>query len=261
MRMTLALLLGAVLLTGCDSTEQTQPETRQGENRSSTSVTQPVRILIELKKSAPQCEDKNCPQVHITWLNYEDQPALNQAIETRLASMLVRQEGDAIHDGSIEGLADAFLADASDMAMATEQGWELNASVKQQRSKAGLLTFSMESYEYTGGAHGQPVVAYFHWDLEKQQWVLLNELLEPGQQETFWDLARLAHREWLDDQKLDDNFRESLPFDKTDDAFFNEKGLVLQYNVYHIAPYAMGQPQLLLPYDKLKGIVRDKYLP
>ena len=35
---------------------------------------------------------------------------------------------------------------------------------------------------------------------------------------------------------------------------------MLVYNVYHIAPYAMGQPELTLPYDTLKGIVREEYL-
>ena len=35
---------------------------------------------------------------------------------------------------------------------------------------------------------------------------------------------------------------------------------MLHYNVYHIAPYAMGQPTLTIPYEQLDGIVREKYL-
>ncbi|MZR62939.1 DUF3298 and DUF4163 domain-containing protein [Alcanivorax sp. DP30] len=263
MRMTMALLLGLLLLSGCDNTEA--PDTNRADSHTSNPSAQTngklTRIRIELNKSAPQCEGDGCPRVHIAWVNYEDQPELNAAIETRLASMLVRMDGDATHDGSIEGLADAFLADAADMAMAAEQGWELSATVKQQRSENGLLTLSMESYEYTGGAHGQPNVGYFHWDVENQQWLQLNDLLVPGQQEAFWNRARQAHKDWLDTQDLDDNFRDSWPFEQTDDVFFNGKGLVLQYNVYHIAPYAMGQPRLTLPYEKLTGIVREKYLP
>ncbi len=57
------------------------------------------------------------------------------------------------------------------------------------------------------------------------------------------------------------DFRDSWPFDKTDNVFFNDKGMVLQYNVYHIAPYAMGQPTLTIPYAELEGIVRGQYLP
>ncbi len=263
MRMTMALLLGIFLLAGCDNAEQ--PDNNAENNTAQAPVAEsthkPIRIRIELKKSAPQCEGKGCPHVHIAWLNFEDQPVLNKAIESRLASMLVRMEGDAIHDGSIEGLADAFLADASDMAMASEQGWELSATVKHQRCEHGLLTLSMESYEYTGGAHGQPNVGYFHWDLARQQWLQLEDLLIPGQEAAFWAAAREAHGNWLDAKKLDEAFRDSWPFDKTDDVFFTNEGLVLQYNVYHIAPYAMGQPQLTLPYERLTGILRDKYQP
>lgn len=263
MRMTMALLFGALMLAGCDTNEETVSPTEPGA-RSDTDVAparKPTRIRMELNKTDPQCDTEGCPRVHIAWINYQGYPVLNKAIETRLAAMLVRMEGDAIHDGSIEGLADAFLADAADMAMASEQGWELSAKVKQQRCEAGLLTLSMESYEYTGGAHGQPNVGYFHWDLEQQQWIQLNDLLIPGRQDAFWALAEQAHHDWLNDQKLDENFRDSWPFEKTDDVYFNGKGLILQYNVYHIAPYAMGQPTLMLPYEKLNGIVREKYLP
>lgn len=263
MRITMALLLSILLLAGCDNAQE--PGDNQAEiaprNTSAPHPHNPVRIRIELKKSAAQCDGDGCPQVRIAWLNYEEQPVLNKAIETRLASMLVRMEGDAVHDGSIEGLADAFLADATDIAMAPEQGWELRATVKQQRCENGLLTLSMESYEYTGGAHGQPNVGYFHWDLDRQQWLTLEDLLVPAENDTFWALAKQAHEDWLNQQELDDTFRESWPFEKTDDVYFNGKGLVLQYNVYHIAPYAMGQPKLVLPYDALKGIVREKYLP
>ncbi|MEE2869056.1 MAG: RsiV family protein, partial [Pseudomonadota bacterium] len=79
--------------------------------------------------------------------------------------------------------------------------------------------------------------------------------------DTFWALARDAHTQWLDQQKLDQNFRDSWPFDQTDQAYFSEQGLVLLYNVYHIAPYAMGQPELTLRYDALEGVIRDTYLP
>lgn len=263
MRMTMALLVGTLVLAGCDNAEQTATAGNTGVNHPQTDRHghKPVRIRIELKKSAPGCDGDGCPHVHVAWLNYEDQPVLNKAIETRLASMLVRMEGDAVHDGSIEGLADAFLADAADMAMASEQGWELSATVKQQRCEQGLLTLSMESYEYTGGAHGQPNVGYFHWDVKRQQWLQLEDLLVPGQEAAFWTLAEQVHQDWLNAQELDESFRDSWPFDKTDDVFFNKQGLVLQYNVYHIAPYAMGQPQLTLPYAALKGILREQYQP
>lgn len=268
MRMTLLLLLATALLAGCDDPDApakpTEKPAATGENDTAKTDTAPVtlvRIVHTLKKTDQQCDADGCPKVDLQWLSFEDQPALNSAITQHLAAMLIQDEGTATHDGTIEGLADAFLQDASDMAMAAAQGWELNASVKKQGQRGDLVTLSMETYEYTGGAHGLPSVQYFHWNLAKQQSAKLDDLLVPGQQSAFWEKAREQHTAWLDKENLDQTFRDSWPFDKTDNVFFSGKGMVLQYNVYHIAPYAMGQPTLTIPYAELEGILRAPYFP
>lgn len=265
MRMTIVFLLAAITLAGCDNnqnSEQPDENSSAGQQDSHTSgqTGELVRILHNLEKTDEQCQKDGCPRVELQWITFENQPALNKAITTQLAGMLVQNEGSSPHDGTIEGLADAFLADASDMAMASEQGWELTASIRRQNRRGDLLTLRMDSYEYTGGAHGLPNVQYFHWDLARQQKLTLADLLEPGQQATFWKLARSRHEQWLDQEKLDQAFRDSWPFDRTDNVYFDKDGLVLHYNVYHIAPYAMGQPTLTIPYEQLDGIVRGKYL-
>ena len=263
MRMTIVFLLGVILLAGCDSNNDPSP-TATGDTASpSTAANSPgqlVRVLHNLDRTVPQCDGEHCARVSIEWITFEDQPELNQAIENRLAAVLVQQEGNATHDGTIEGLAEAFLADAADMAMGS-QGWSLSARLSKESRRGDLLTLRIESHEYTGGAHGNPAVTFFHWDLARQQRLALDDLIVPGQQDTFWALARDAHTQWLDQQKLDQNFRDSWPFDQTDQAYFSEQGLVLLYNVYHIAPYAMGQPELTLRYDALEGVIRDTYLP
>ena len=74
--------------------------------------------------------------------------------------------------------------------------------MKKQGRRGDLVTLSMETYEYTGGAHGLPSVQYFHWDLAKQQSVKLGDLLVPGQQSAFWEKAREQHTAWLDEENL-----------------------------------------------------------
>lgn len=267
MRMTFVFLLAAALLAGCDNNDQDadppgamQDAAGQQTGNAQGNSNELVRILHTLEKTDAQCQDDGCPRVELEWITFENQPVLNEAITTQLATMLVQNQGSTPHDGTIEGLVDSFLADASDMAMASRQGWELNATIKRQSRRGDLLTLRMDSYEYTGGAHGQPSVQYFHWDLARQQKLTLDDLLEPGQQQAFWELARRQHQQWLDEEKLDQAFRDSWPFDRTDNVYFGKDGLVLHYNVYHIAPYAMGQPTLTIPYEQLDGIVRGKYL-
>jgi hypothetical protein len=40
-----------------------------------------------------------------------------------------------------------------------------------------------------------------------------------------------------------------------------DTGIVVKYQPYEIAPYSSGQPELLIPYSELKGILRPEYLP
>ena len=37
--------------------------------------------------------------------------------------------------------------------------------------------------------------------------------------------------------------------------------LAVKYQVYDLAPYAVGQPVLTIPYADLEGIFRPRYLP
>jgi hypothetical protein len=261
------LLLATVLLAACEDpdvpakpTESSAPTDKPATSKKATTPQTLEGVVHTLEKTDEQCDADGCPKVNLQWLTFKSQTELNDAITQHLASMLIQDEDNATHNVTIESLADAFLQDASDMAMASKQSWELSATVEKQGRRGDLVTLSMETYEYTGGAHGMPSVQYFHWDLAKQQKVALNDLLVPGQQSAFWEKARQQHSVWLDKKSLDQAFRDSWPFDKTDDVFFTDKGLVLQYNVYHIAPYAMGQPTLTIPYADLEGILRGAYL-
>jgi len=54
---------------------------------------------------------------------------------------------------------------------------------------------------------------------------------------------------------------EESDFPQTNNLLFTAQGLMFHYQHYEIASFAEGNPQLVIPYDKLKGILKDKYLP
>ncbi|HMX99739.1 MAG TPA: DUF3298 domain-containing protein [Agitococcus sp.] len=39
-----------------------------------------------------------------------------------------------------------------------------------------------------------------------------------------------------------------------------EKGIIVKYQAYAIAAYAFGQPEFVVPYEQLKGIVKPEFL-
>ena len=143
MRITLILLIASALLAGCeDSNAPAKPTAKSTD--SAAAIKNPaanpkgatpqtlVRNVHALEKTDEQCDADGCPKVDLQWLTFENQAELNDAITQHLAAMLIHNEDNPSHDVRIEDLADAFLQDASDMAMASRQGWELTATVKKQ---------------------------------------------------------------------------------------------------------------------------------
>lgn len=113
-----------------------------------------------------------------------------------------------------------------------------------------------------GGAHGVGYAEYLMFDMDSKQQITLKDVLNSGQQTKFKALAYTEYKAWV---KQSDNdiktFEQNWPFVMTDNAALTDKGITLTYQPYEIAPYAYGMPKLTVPYAKLKGIVKPKYLP
>ncbi|EKF74313.1 hypothetical protein A11A3_08940 [Alcanivorax hongdengensis A-11-3] len=260
MRMTLVVLLALAALAGCDNS-QDKPDT-PGDTPQPTTV--PAQLSTEqhrLDKTLSNCSGDYCPQVSIQWVTVDNQPDLNRALMAHLAGMLQNGEEEPSLSATPQQLAADFIQEAEKLPVADQQNWELTGSSTLLSRTGDLVTFALESYEFTGGAHGMPGIAYFHWDLANGKAAGLADLVEDGKVQAFWKLASQSHAQWLKQHKLDQTFQQSWPFTKTSNLYLGDEGVVLHYNVYQIAPYAMGQPQLVVPYSQLDGILKPEYMP
>ena len=92
----------------------------------------------------------------------------------------------------------------------------------------------------------------------------MNDLLLPKQKATLDKLAHDAFKVWIVDSKLANNpeeYEQAWPFKLTDNFLLGEQGLILQYAEYEIGPYVVGLPRLVIPFDKLQGVLKPEYLP
>jgi len=137
-------------------------------------------------------------------------------------------------------------------------GWEAKIDGKVVYDEADVLTIKLDSYIFTGGAHGYGASTFLNFD--KQKGIELNN------DELFKNI--------VDFQKfVEIKFREKegIPKDKSinstgymfeDELFklpetmgFTKNGLQLLYNRYEVASYSDGPVVLTLPYDEV-----DTYL-
>ncbi|MDA7084937.1 RsiV family protein [Pseudomonas sp. SA3-5] len=203
----------------------------------------------------PDCQGQACPLVNIDTLIFPDEPPLSALIEQRLLQM-TNDSPDAPLPASLQSYESDFLHGA-------KRGWNtyLQAKVREQHDQ--LVVIELSSYLSTGGAHGMPGRGFINYDRTRQQALSLQDMLVPGQTTAFWNLASQAHQRWLAANQLDQDpeYSRNWPFEHTENVALGQAAMLLKYNVYSIAPYSSGHPQLTIPYSQLQGILKPQYFP
>jgi len=133
--------------------------------------------------------------------------------------------------------------------------WEAKIEGKVTYEDATFLTIELESYIFTGGAHGYSATQLLNFDKNKA--IQLSNLELFKDEEKFRAFAEKKFRE-----------KEQIPLNKPinhtgfmfeKDTFylpenigFTENGLKLLYNPYEVASYADGTIEVLLPHSEVK---------
>lgn len=203
----------------------------------------------------PDCTGDTCPLVNIDTLIFPDETQLNGLIEQRLLQMTNDSPGAPL-PASLQSYEKDFLHSA-------KRGWHtyLQAKVREQHDQLVIIEFS--SYLSTGGAHGMPGRGFINYDRRLQKALSLQDMLLPGQTDAFWSLAGQAHQRWLTANQLaqDPEYISNWPFERTENVALGQAEVLLKYDVYSIAPYSSGHPQLTIPYSQLQGILKPQYFP
>jgi hypothetical protein len=188
-------------------------------------------------------------------VHFPDEPGLDAAIDKRLREMTVNTP-DARVPATLKAYEDQFMREAQ-----PRYSSYLQAKVREQHD--GIVVVELSSYAMTGGAHGMPGRGFINWSRREHRELTLQDMLVPGQERAFWQAAEEAHRGWLVASKLDKDadFIRQWPFQQTPNIALTYGGVVLKYNVYSIAPYAMGHPEVKIAYPRLNGVIKPELFP
>jgi hypothetical protein len=123
----------------------------------------------------------------------------------------------------------------------------------------GLLSLAYSAYNYSGGAHGYHGTSLQVYDLKNKKVLKLGDVLKGNYQKTLSAvLAKAVRRHFglKPNQPLTEVLFENK-IEATENFAVTRKGIVFQYNPYEIAAYAMGEIQLFIPFEELKGFVKN----
>lgn len=174
-------------------------------------------------------------------------------------------------DGAAEAVKDAFVkyAEADQRKICTdengrytppsgEDAWMLNreftADLTKEFSNLRFVTMRLETSIYLGGAH--PGNTLFFYTADSQTGKLLTAA-NIFKHESLPALQRLIRQkiltEYADGEDIFFEEGNDLPIPATHGVALGEKGVIIQYQSYEVAPYVAGQPACLLPYSEIKN--------
>lgn len=258
-RRALAVAGLSALLAACASSPKDHvsliPAEQIAQETSKDGVfTQPLKW----ERKAPGCEGQ-CPTLKVDALVFPGNPQLTRWVDEALAQMTTLWQEPPPDYTDLAGFEAHFWQTAAPKDSA------VLAARTRYRSQ-GLTVLELNTWQYvTGASHGIPATRFINWDNRSNRMLTLKDVLAPGQAGAYEAVLRQAHGAWQqqhpDAQADAQQFARQWPFQPTDNFALTDTGLVVKYDVYAIAPYSSGQPEMVIPYSALQGVLKAEYLP
>jgi hypothetical protein len=151
---------------------------------------------------------------------------------------------------------DKYKAEVKD----DQQNWFLHTQIQVLPQRSNYLGFRYDFKNFTGGAHGSYSRIYLNYDLKNKQVITLDSLLKPGSKVKLTTIAEEIFRkqEGLSSTQTlkDDYFFDKDLFALNSNFTITSEGLLFVYNPYEIKAYAAGITELLIPFDRIKDLLK-----
>jgi hypothetical protein len=213
---------------------------------------------VKWTHTKPDCKGE-CPKFELDSIVFPGVQRLTELIDVALATMT--------------GVSNSGQHPYQTVAEFESYFWKVAAprdsvllAAKARYRNRDLTVVELNTWQYmTGGAHGISATQFLNWDNRTGKVLGLDNVLLPGKTDAYTEALKRVHAEWMakHPDALHDmaSFRRLWPFQPSSNFAITDAGLVVKYDSYEIAPYSSGQPELLIPYSALQGILRPEFIP
>ncbi|MCB0524975.1 MAG: DUF3298 and DUF4163 domain-containing protein [Saprospiraceae bacterium] len=232
-----------------------------------------VVLVTMTPVQSKNCIDTICAEINLSYpiLSGGSNPTAVQAINDSILSIVYLSiDGDptvplpnAYHTACLDLLNMLEEELANDPNYPFSYVIELNTTLLFQNNK--VVSFEMSNYSFTGGAHGNYGSALNTFLLDSGKSVQLSDIvkdtieLRSMLEKMFVETKNAEIGEQLTLEEL--VFPECIPLPLPMQWCIVKDGLRVTYNPYEVAPYVVGQTDLVVTWEQLKGLVdRDDWL-
>jgi hypothetical protein len=134
-------------------------------------------------------------------------------------------------------------------------GFEQEINVSYSTRFDEIACFSVGGNFYTfGSPHPSASLEFFNFNMSNGELIHLSDLVNKGSKRK---LNKIAEKILYKDYGKDMWDFEDGEFELNDNFKISEKGLTFLFNQYEIGPYAIGMPEIFIPYLKMKGLLKE----
>ncbi len=134
--------------------------------------------------------------------------------------------------------------------------WEAMFDGEVTYQSSEIISIAINSYLNTGGAHGNLNITLLNFDPVTGDLLNFDDLISNKQM--FQDVAKL-HFKMATEAKEESDFEDYFfgeEFHLPANIGFCDEGVILFYNVYEIASYAVGITEFTIPYEEVKQYIK-----
>lgn len=267
-----ALLLAiATVLSGCAAPQERPgditlvPEaasasaSTQSSSASEASSTGLQYSSVNVVRTKPGCQGELCPSITLKRLSFQGYERFNAFLERSLLGLALVDPGQDKTKTfrSLADLANAFWTTAEDR-------YEIVLGAEVKRATPSIVVIALQSYAFTGGAHGMSTMQYINWTPSFDRILTLNDLILPGRMRAFEAALKKQHAKWLETNEFAQSDKSEYvkmwPFQFSDNAALMQDGIAVTFDHYVLGPYALGMPTIVVPFSELKGIINSGLL-
>ena len=129
--------------------------------------------------------------------------------------------------------------------------------------KEGILNFTSDTFEYTGGAHPNSWNIWLNFDKSNGRLLTLKDVFMAGSEKPMSEMLLKELIEEMADRLEDSNIKslkdlqdagilDSTPMYVPENFLLEKEEVSFLYNKYDIAPYSVGVITLSLPYESVE---------
>lgn len=141
--------------------------------------------------------------------------------------------------------------------------WEIEMNGDTIFTTSKVISYGLAQYSYLGGAHPNTFTTFYLFDSETggelNPLSFFNDTTQLLQkvESTFRRVENLSSAADLESSGY---FLENGKFFLPANFTFSDKGVLIHYNPYEIAPYVKGPISFTIPYHELKGNLKEELL-